>query len=469
MLTLQLKQINRMNRNIFNTIFGVLYFSLSTPCLAQEPLDSAYLAGIDSLLENYEREKQVDLLKVQHLATSLNEERKMDWEWARQSVRAGISVFTQKSFRDEPAYFEKRDFSKQDYAVAAAPLAVNWILKASGVKSRSSLKRMAIANSITLALHFGMVKGLKSVVHETRPNGEDNQSFPSGHSSLAFASAAILSREYGHISPWITVGSYGCATATQILRIRHNAHWMTDVCMGAGIGLFSANMGYFITDQFLGSEEIYTPELRRRDLLRMAKHNYMPSGARFITGQETGAKTVKRENLELFSDFEGDVKVKTSAAISVGMDASWYLTPYFSLEAMARMSSAQAKVFASPTEGDPSLFCGGNMSFYHFDMAASLSAPFGLKHRMGCRAIAGVRNTQTLNLDSYSYDADGNMVTTPFVRVPGQTKFELGAGITLDVLGTKNYAVGFAFDYYHAFTKIMPDRYSVSSTWKTFF
>jgi membrane-associated phospholipid phosphatase len=38
---------------------------------------------------------------------------------------------------------------------------------------------------------------LKHTVHETRPNGKDERSFPSGHTSVAFASAGYIQQRYG--------------------------------------------------------------------------------------------------------------------------------------------------------------------------------------------------------------------------------------------------------------------------------
>lgn len=71
----------------------------------------------------------------------------------------------------------------------------------------------------------------------------NNASFPSGHSTTAFAAAAAVTNEttrWWPRSTWI-VGPlmYGGATAVGLSRMYHNRHWASDVVMGAAIGTFA--------------------------------------------------------------------------------------------------------------------------------------------------------------------------------------------------------------------------------------
>ena len=43
---------------------------------------------------------------------------------------------------------------------------------------------------------------------------------------------------------WISVGGYLCATATGIFRVTNNRHWVSDVLIGAGIGIASVKVVY---------------------------------------------------------------------------------------------------------------------------------------------------------------------------------------------------------------------------------
>ena len=61
------------------------------------------------------------------------------------------------------------------------------------------------------------------------------QSFPSGHTTVAFALSTVLAERIDNI--WARIGLYGLATLTAFARVYNNQHWMSDVVIGAGFGL----------------------------------------------------------------------------------------------------------------------------------------------------------------------------------------------------------------------------------------
>jgi undecaprenyl-diphosphatase len=73
-------------------------------------------------------------------------------------------------------------------------------------------------------------------------DGDFANSFPSGHSTMAFAGATFASytfSKYFPDSPYryaVTGGSYALAFTTAALRIKSGNHFMTDVLTGAAIG-----------------------------------------------------------------------------------------------------------------------------------------------------------------------------------------------------------------------------------------
>lgn len=79
-----------------------------------------------------------------------------------------------------------------------------------------------------------LVQGLKFSVRRPRPDGSNNRSFPSGHTASSFATATVLERHFG----WKAgVPAYAFATYVGAARMSADKHHLSDVIMGAGIGL----------------------------------------------------------------------------------------------------------------------------------------------------------------------------------------------------------------------------------------
>lgn len=94
-------------------------------------------------------------------------------------------------------------------------------------------------------LSMGTTFALKLTIDKTRPNG-DNQSFPSAHASLSFASAEFLRKHYG----WkYGLPAYALATFISYSRIEAEKHYPIDVISGAAIGIVSS---YLFTRPYKG-------------------------------------------------------------------------------------------------------------------------------------------------------------------------------------------------------------------------
>ena len=113
-------------------------------------------------------------------------------------------------------------------------------------------QRTALLSLKSFAVSGLFVQVMKFIGHRHRPSSGDpynmwdgpsfstsNLSFPSGHSSSAFAIATIIASEYGD-KAFVPPLAYGIATLTALSRVNDNAHWASDVFFGAIIGYFTA-------------------------------------------------------------------------------------------------------------------------------------------------------------------------------------------------------------------------------------
>ena len=147
--------------------------------------------------------------------------------------------------RDEIQRRNPSETSLDDYLPYTPALAV-YGLNLLGIKGKHNLidRTVLIAGSGLIA---GLsVQGMKELTHVLRPDGSAYNSFPSGHTAAAFACAEFLYQEYRDVSPWIGVAGYAAATGTGFLRMYNNRHWLTDVVAGAGFGILSTRLAYWV-------------------------------------------------------------------------------------------------------------------------------------------------------------------------------------------------------------------------------
>lgn len=122
---------------------------------------------------------------------------------------------------------------------AAAHIGLKWLGVASAHTDKERISTLVTAS----AIQFGVVRGLKHAVDVVRPDGTNDHSFPSNHTSSAFMGAELVRIEYG---TWWGLGAYTVATATAVMRVYNNRHWVGDVLAGAGIGILSAQAAYWL-------------------------------------------------------------------------------------------------------------------------------------------------------------------------------------------------------------------------------
>ncbi len=126
-----------------------------------------------------------------------------------------------------------------------APIVAVYGLNLVGIKGKNNY-----GNSIALLIKSeilmeAIVYPMKKYTHVMRPDSSSSNSFPSGHTAQAFVAATFLHKEFGKKSIWYSIGAYTCATAVGTLRVLNNRHWLSDVLVGASIGIASTNIVYY--------------------------------------------------------------------------------------------------------------------------------------------------------------------------------------------------------------------------------
>ena len=138
-----------------------------------------------------------------------------------------------------------------DDVMQYVPYASVFALKACGVESRDDWKKLAITTAASWAVTVGTGWILKQSIKEWRPDDSDQKSFPSGHSMIAFAGATALHKEFGKVSPWISVAGYGVATFVAVDRVAKDRHHWYDAAAELHLDLASQNLsGGFRTKSF---------------------------------------------------------------------------------------------------------------------------------------------------------------------------------------------------------------------------
>lgn len=158
-----------------------------------------------------------------------------------------VNPFIQGDLKLRNKVLEKvhRKYTLDDY-IQYAPLAGIFAFDLMGLKAKHRFVDRVIITGSSAIIVAGLVTGIKHTAKVLRPDGSAYNSFPSGHTALAFFGAHILFKEYKGTSPWIGIGGYIVATTTAVFRVINNRHWGSDLLGGAGIGILSAELGYLL-------------------------------------------------------------------------------------------------------------------------------------------------------------------------------------------------------------------------------
>src|SRR5574344_2423241 len=208
------------------------------------------------------------------------------------------------------------------------PMLAATALNLSGYEGRSDCWRYLASGVMSYGIMAAIVNPIKYSAKEMRPDGSTANSWPSGHTATAFVSATILHKEYGLTrSPWYSIAGYGVATATGVMRVLNNRHWVSDVLSGAGIGIFSTELAYGISDIIFKGHG-----LKRGFLSDESNAVENPSFFSISMGMGLGTRnmTFSGEELGVFDEEFNtkDVNLKFGTATVVGAEGAYFFNKY---------------------------------------------------------------------------------------------------------------------------------------------
>lgn len=270
------------------------------------------------------------------------------YNWKRDLTYAGVPLFLssfiikdkKRAFRSARFSLDKNWKTEIDNYTQFSPYAVAVGLKALGYDGRSSWDRLAVSTLASNAVMALAVNATKYSVKEMRPDNSTRNSFPSGHTATAFVAATVLHKEYGLTrSPWFSVGGYAVAMSTGFMRVLNNRHWISDVMAGAGIGILSTELGYFIGDILYKNNGIM-----RRELVNPTDPNH-PSFFDIQMGIGMHSKTISFDYEDGSSE---NIELGTSTA--VGVEGAYFFNKYLGVGGLVRATTTPAKGLALTSE-----------------------------------------------------------------------------------------------------------------------
>lgn len=230
--------------------------------------------------------------------------------------------------------------SIDDYTQYFGP-ALTLGLKIGGVEGRSQWGRMLASMGMTYGIMAALVNGIKYTSKELRPDGTSYNSWPSGHTATSFAGATILHKEYGLTrSPWYSVGGYAVATATGVMRVLNNRHWVSDILSGAGIGIMSGELAYMLSDLIFKDKYLLRGELQRYPDLRKNPSFFSISMGIGFGSPELDFSGVKSQERDVTM---GDFKLKFQMSTVVGAEGAYFFNKFVGAGGRLRVRTTPVK------------------------------------------------------------------------------------------------------------------------------
>lgn len=467
-------------------------------------------------LESVEIEPRLTVTEKESLSFGLNDNLNVNPEINRMATSNSTNVKPYTFFQDQTyvgiplflagviAKSEKRSFrqntadlrnsrtrlltnfhSEIDNYTQFAPAVLALGLNVAGVEGRSNLGRFAVSLALAYGIMAGIVNPIKYGAKEMRPDGSTRNSFPSGHTATAFVSATILHKEYGLTrSPWYSIAGYGVATATGVMRVLNNRHWVSDVLSGAGIGIFSTELAYGISDIIFKGHG-----LKRGFLSDKSNAVENPSFFSISMGMGLGTRnmTFSGEELGVFDEEFNtkDVNLKFGTATVVGAEGAYFFNKYIGVGGRLRIKSNPIKGWSQLAsdkkssiletikglkdvelqewvEGFDIMVESDHITEFAGDLGLYFNFPLSSRFAIGTKALVGRSVIQDLEIRAHAwgkaldfrkiddvknawgndYDCDWDYMT-----VSGNNTMKVGTGVSLTYAYKSNFSFKVFLDY----------------------
>ena len=358
--------------------------------------------------------------------------------------------------------------SKIDDFTQYTGLALTTGLKLAGIEGRSSWPRMAASTVASYAVMAALVNGIKYTSSETRPDSKRRNSWPSGHTATSFVGATILHKEYGLTrSPWYSIAGYSVATATGVMRVLNNRHWISDVLSGAGIGILSTELAYGICDLLFKDKGLLMNDLSVYPDMRKS-----PSFFSISMGIGLGNKDLTLPPFDFYGyGDEHDKKpmsLQFGSATAVGAEGAYFFNPYIGVGARLRVKATPIKKWSSfATEEEeymksvlenPELHVGvtdlnltvesDHITEFAADAGLYFNLPLSSRFALGTKILAGRSIMDDVDVNGHFAGYKMNMVNGRFVKTEETVDCEWDY-IDLSASNSYKFGSGFSVTYAH--------------------
>ncbi|MDP4284402.1 MAG: phosphatase PAP2 family protein [Bacteroidota bacterium] len=131
-----------------------------------------------------------------------------------------------------------------------APSASIYAMDAFKVKTRHSFKEHLLLDAGSIIITGGIGYVMRNITANIKEYNTQNTEFPSGHTANAFRGAEIIHQELKESHKILSYSGYLVATTEGALRIYNKNHFLTEVLAGAGLGILSTKLTYWIFDHW---------------------------------------------------------------------------------------------------------------------------------------------------------------------------------------------------------------------------